>query len=163
MGGNWGKYCQCIDLWIPPPCWWRLWINLFKEFPSWHNCACTFCLQIGNAGDRSGSSERTLHSSPFRPEKLVRNNKQNKTWINSEYQDSFFFGSYLSLTLSFFSPILSDHLFKILLVGDSGVGKSSLLLRFTVWRLWLFVLLLTTCVKGWHVSRNIHQYDRCRL
>ncbi|KAJ7289993.1 hypothetical protein O6H91_Y299200 [Diphasiastrum complanatum] len=24
-----------------------------------------------------------------------------------------------------------DHLFKILLVGDSGVGKSSLLLRFT--------------------------------
>jgi hypothetical protein len=26
----------------------------------------------------------------------------------------------------------SDHLFKILLVGDSGVGKSSLLLRFTV-------------------------------
>jgi putative ribosome biogenesis GTPase RsgA len=26
----------------------------------------------------------------------------------------------------------SDHLFKLLLIGDSGVGKTSLLLRFAV-------------------------------
>ena len=30
----------------------------------------------------------------------------------------------------FFSNVNSDHLFKLVLIGDSGVGKSSLLLRF---------------------------------
>lgn len=29
-------------------------------------------------------------------------------------------------------PVLSDYLFKLLLIGDSGVGKSCLLLRFAV-------------------------------
>jgi GTPase SAR1 family protein len=29
----------------------------------------------------------------------------------------------------------SDHLFKLVLIGDSGVGKSCLLLRFAVRRL----------------------------
>lgn len=28
------------------------------------------------------------------------------------------------------SPLCSDYLFKLLLIGDSGVGKSCLLLRF---------------------------------
>ena len=28
-------------------------------------------------------------------------------------------------------PILYDHLFKLLLIGEAGVGKSSILLRFT--------------------------------
>lgn len=36
-----------------------------------------------------------------------------------------------TLTLISFSvPFLSDYLFKLLLIGDSGVGKSCLLLRF---------------------------------
>lgn len=30
------------------------------------------------------------------------------------------------------SILCSDYLFKLLLIGDSGVGKSSLLLRFSV-------------------------------
>lgn len=29
-------------------------------------------------------------------------------------------------------PCRSDHLFKLVLIGDSGVGKSCLLLRFAV-------------------------------
>lgn len=29
-----------------------------------------------------------------------------------------------------FDPLYSDYLFKLLLIGDSGVGKSCLLLRF---------------------------------
>lgn len=35
-------------------------------------------------------------------------------------------------TLFFFCFIYSDYLFKLLLIGDSGVGKSCLLLRFAV-------------------------------
>jgi GTPase SAR1 family protein len=31
---------------------------------------------------------------------------------------------------TFFLPFHSDYLFKLLLIGDSGVGKSCLLLRF---------------------------------
>lgn len=34
--------------------------------------------------------------------------------------------------------IFSDYLFKLLLIGDSGVGKSCLLLRFAVSLLWSF-------------------------
>ena len=37
---------------------------------------------------------------------------------------------------TFFSP--SDYLFKLLLIGDSGVGKSCLLLRFAVSKCDLF-------------------------
>lgn len=33
---------------------------------------------------------------------------------------------------SFLSSLSSDYLFKLLLIGDSGVGKSCLLLRFAV-------------------------------
>lgn len=32
----------------------------------------------------------------------------------------------------FFCSFCSDYLFKLLLIGDSGVGKSCLLLRFAV-------------------------------
>lgn len=32
----------------------------------------------------------------------------------------------------YFFPYCSDYLFKLLLIGDSGVGKSCLLLRFAV-------------------------------
>lgn len=41
------------------------------------------------------------------------------------------FSSFLTLVIRI-SPLvtLSDYLFKLLLIGDSGVGKSSLLLRF---------------------------------
>ncbi len=31
-----------------------------------------------------------------------------------------------------YNLIFSDHLFKIVLIGDSGVGKSCILLRFAV-------------------------------
>ncbi len=53
-------------------------------------------------------------------------------WISSKLLVSFppFFCSVRLIPCNFF--LFSDHLFKILLVGDSGVGKSSLLLRFTV-------------------------------
>lgn len=34
------------------------------------------------------------------------------------------------LTAPYSYPLVSDYLFKLLLIGDSGVGKSSLLLRF---------------------------------
>ncbi|RYG94186.1 hypothetical protein EON65_57875 [archaeon] len=34
------------------------------------------------------------------------------------------------ILLPFFSLLNSDYLFKLLLIGDSGVGKSCLLLRF---------------------------------
>ena len=34
--------------------------------------------------------------------------------------------------------ICSDYLFKVLLIGDSGVGKSCLLLRFAVWYLYFY-------------------------
>jgi predicted GTPase len=36
----------------------------------------------------------------------------------------------LKLTKRFALAFFSDYLFKLLLIGDSGVGKSSLLLRF---------------------------------
>lgn len=39
----------------------------------------------------------------------------------------------LSIHLALLSPYpYSDYLFKLLLIGDSGVGKSCLLLRFAV-------------------------------
>lgn len=47
---------------------------------------------------------------------------------------------YLSIVL-FCSLIRSDYLFKLLLIGDSGVGKSCLLLRFAVSARCLFVLI----------------------
>ena len=34
--------------------------------------------------------------------------------------------------------VCSDYLFKVLLIGDSGVGKSCLLLRFAVWYLYFY-------------------------
>ena len=37
------------------------------------------------------------------------------------------------------SSLCSDYLFKLLLIGDSGVGKSCLLLRFAVSHLSCFV------------------------
>lgn len=39
------------------------------------------------------------------------------------------YGGYSAMTLH---PFHSDYLFKLLLIGDSGVGKSCLLLRFAV-------------------------------
>lgn len=36
----------------------------------------------------------------------------------------------LTLFVNFFLIVFSDYLFKLLLIGDSGVGKSCLLLRF---------------------------------
>ena len=35
-----------------------------------------------------------------------------------------------SFCYNFYSALSSDYLFKLLLIGDSGVGKSCLLLRF---------------------------------
>jgi len=39
-----------------------------------------------------------------------------------------------------------DHVFKILLIGDAGVGKSSILLQFTDGILLLLLLLLTNII-----------------
>jgi GTPase SAR1 family protein len=61
-------------------------------------------------------------------------------WCNS-YVSVNVFVAYVSIinievTCRFFclfsSLICSDYLFKLLLIGDSGVGKSCLLLRFAV-------------------------------
>lgn len=59
----------------------------------------------------------------------------------NEYIHSIFL--YLAL-IWLCSPFCSDYLFKLLLIGDSGVGKSCLLLRFAVsstikWFLWFSV------------------------
>lgn len=48
--------------------------------------------------------------------------------------------------LSFFS----DYLFKLLLIGDSGVGKSCLLLRFAVSFLLLFLLVIILTTLGFY-------------
>lgn len=49
---------------------------------------------------------------------------------------SYMFSLKIGVTCYFFFPwyflICSDYLFKLLLIGDSGVGKSCLLLRFAV-------------------------------
>lgn len=53
-------------------------------------------------------------------------------WIFGHVQRRVF----MAVALAFFSdiflvfPHFSDYLFKLLLIGDSGVGKSCLLLRF---------------------------------
>lgn len=79
----------------------------------------------------------------------------------------------------------SDYLFKLLLIGDSGVGKSCLLLRFAVslcllhnnllmfvpllsqpsWSIEPVSVTLSVCIcvcvcfpPGWHVHRELHQH-----
>lgn len=48
--------------------------------------------------------------------------------------------NYIIVTYLMFGVVFfSDYLFKLLLIGDSGVGKSCLLLRFAVS---LFILLI---------------------
>lgn len=61
------------------------------------------------------------------------------------------------------APANSDFLFKLLLIGDSGVGKSCLLLRFAV-RLRDRFLLFAEVVcsfnfAGRHVHGELHQHD----
>ncbi|ORE00746.1 hypothetical protein BCV72DRAFT_101903 [Rhizopus microsporus var. microsporus] len=45
---------------------------------------------------------------------------------------SFFYFSFLLMS---YSEDTYDYLFKIIIIGDSGVGKSNLLLRYTVRRI----------------------------
>lgn len=46
---------------------------------------------------------------------------------------------------------VSDYLFKLLLIGDSGVGKSCLLLRFAV-RKTFFSVPVIFCLDGFKVA-----------
>jgi hypothetical protein len=54
----------------------------------------------------------------------------------------------------------SDYLFKLLLIGDSGVGKSCLLLRFAVGVALLLMIthLLLLCCKDGSPSIDYMQY-----
>lgn len=65
--------------------------------------------------------------------------------------------------LSFLTRILhSDYLFKLLLIGDSGVGKSCLLLRFAVCPPFSIPSPLSLCIfTGRHLHRKLHQYNWC--
>lgn len=77
--------------------------------------------------------------------------------------------------MCYFNSVLlfSDYLFKLLLIGDSGVGKSCLLLRFAVRMLktWTDVqqnvgfraLTLLLLSLGRHLHRQLHLYHRSWL
>lgn len=73
---------------------------------------------------------------------------------------------FLIKMISLFS---SDYLFKLLLIGDSGVGKSCLLLRFAVRIKFLFAffaILFFFCYirhnilyfTGWYIHRKLHKH-----
>ena len=57
-----------------------------------------------------------------------------------------------------FVCLCSDYLFKLLLIGDSGVGKSCLLLRFAVSNSAVFMLPLITkrIILIYLISNKIH-------
>ena len=60
-----------------------------------------------------------------------------------------------------------DYLFKMLLIGNSGVGKSCLLVRYAVSHLFSFnpirFLKLAIFCIGKLFQRQLLQHDRCRL
>ena len=61
--------------------------------------------------------------------------------VSSSTRDDFYvsFGIFLLRNVFLLCFAYSDYLFKLLLIGDSGVGKSCLLLRFAVGiRIFLF-------------------------
>lgn len=63
--------------------------------------------------------------------------------VSSSTRDDFYvsFGIFLLRNVFLLCFAHSDYLFKLLLIGDSGVGKSCLLLRFAVGiRIFLFFL-----------------------
>ena len=63
------------------------------------------------------------------------------------------FGIFLLRNVFLLCFVHSDYLFKLLLIGDSGVGKSCLLLRFAVGiRIFMFFLL--------DVLLNMLDFDR---
>ena len=57
-----------------------------------------------------------------------------------------------------------DYLFKLVIIGDSGVGKSSLLMRFAVCpggcRRGAGRSTFVVPAAGRHVPRGVHQHDR---
>lgn len=67
----------------------------------------------------------------------------------------------------------SDYLFKLLLIGDSGVGKSCLLLRFAVSISYLFyphflmdieiIGFSSSFCLGRHIHRKLYQHHWCRF
>lgn len=69
---------------------------------------------------------------------LFRSDKTMKKRVSSFFFSfSFHFFFFFPFFLSFFSLMsypeeVYDYLFKIIIIGDSGVGKSNLLLRYTV-------------------------------
>lgn len=59
-----------------------------------------------------------------------------------------------------------DYLFKLLLIGDSGVGKVSLLLAYVGYimrMLKLVVVMFVAPIRRRRIHRQLPQYDWCRL
>lgn len=82
-------------------------------------------------------------------------------------------GSLSKLPSHFSCVFFSDYLFKLLLIGDSGVGKSCLLLRFAVGMVETrFLFFLICCIlrdnceplgAGRHLHRELHLHHRSGL